>query len=176
MEQVRREVYQRMISERERIANQFRSEGEGEAANIGGEQEKKLQEITSGAYRVAEETKGKADAEAADIYARAYNRDPDFYRFTKSMTTLQQTMDMETVLTSVQKTNRCITIEEGFPHSGVGSEISAQIMENAFDWLDAPVIRVTGKDVPMPYAANLEKLALPSIDEVVEAAKAVTYR
>ena len=98
VEQVRREVYQRMISERQRIAEQFRSEGEGEAANIGGEQEKLLQEITSVAYRTAEEIKGKADAEAADIYARAYNRDPEFYRFTKSMTTLQQTMDKDTLL------------------------------------------------------------------------------
>ena len=98
VEQVRREVYQRMISERQRIAEQFRSEGEGEAANIGGEQEKLLQEITSVAYRTAEEIKGKADAEAADVYARAYNRDPDFYRFTKSMTTLLQTMDKDTVL------------------------------------------------------------------------------
>ena len=98
VEEVRREVYQRMISERKRIAEQFRSEGEGEAANIGGEQEKLLQEITSVAYRTAEETKGKADAQAADIYARAYNRDPGFYRFTKSMTTLQLTMDKDTVL------------------------------------------------------------------------------
>ena len=85
-------------------------------------------------------------------------------------------LDMETVLQSVKKTNRCVTIEEGFPQSGIGSELSAQIMEQAFDYLDAPVIRVTGKDVPMPYAANLEKLALPSTDEVIEAAKAVTYR
>ncbi len=98
VEEVRREVYQRMISERERIAEQFRSEGEGEAANIVGEQEKLLQEITSVAYRTAEEIKGKADAQAADIYARAYNRDPDFYRFTKSMTTLQKTLDKDTVL------------------------------------------------------------------------------
>ena len=98
VEEVRREVYQRMISERKRIAEQFRSEGEGEAANIGGEQEKLLQEITSVAYRTAEEVKGKADAQAADIYARAYNRDPEFYRFTKSMSTLQKTLDEETVL------------------------------------------------------------------------------
>ena len=98
VDEVRREVYQRMISERKRIAEQFRSEGEGEAANIGGEQEKLLQEITSVAYRTAEETKGKADAQAADIYARAYNRDPDFYRFTKSMTTLNQSIDKDTVL------------------------------------------------------------------------------
>ncbi|MFD0917944.1 pyruvate dehydrogenase complex E1 component subunit beta [Pseudahrensia aquimaris] len=85
-------------------------------------------------------------------------------------------LDMETVLSSVQKTNRCITIEEGFPQSGVGAELSAQIMQHAFDYLDAPVIRITGKDVPMPYAANLEKLALPNVGEIVEAAKAVTYR
>ncbi len=85
-------------------------------------------------------------------------------------------MDLETVMTSVKKTNRCITVEEGFPQSGVGAEISAQIMENAFDYLDAPVIRITGKDVPMPYAANLEKLALPNVEEIVAAAKAVTYR
>ena len=85
-------------------------------------------------------------------------------------------MDMATVIESVKKTNRCVTIEEGFPQSGVGSEISAQIMENAFDYLDAPVIRITGKDVPMPYAANLEKLALPSKAEVIEAVKAVAYR
>ena len=98
VEEVRREVYQRMISERSRIAEQFRSEGEGEAANIGGEQEKLLQEITSVAYRTAEETKGKADAQAADIYARAYNRDPDFYRFTKSMSTLKETLDADTIL------------------------------------------------------------------------------
>ncbi|EFL90202.1 pyruvate dehydrogenase complex E1 component subunit beta [Ahrensia sp. R2A130] len=85
-------------------------------------------------------------------------------------------MDIETVVESVKKTNRCITIEEGFPQSGIGAEISAQIMENAFDYLDAPVIRITGKDVPMPYAANLEKLALPNVGEIIEAAKAVTYK
>ena len=85
-------------------------------------------------------------------------------------------MDTETVLASVRKTGRCLTIEEGWPQSGVGSEISAQIMEHAFDWLDAPVKRITGKDVPMPYAANLEKLALPTVGEIVEAVKAVCYR
>ncbi|MEN0041425.1 MAG: pyruvate dehydrogenase complex E1 component subunit beta [Pseudomonadota bacterium] len=85
-------------------------------------------------------------------------------------------MDIETVVESVKKTNRCLTIEEGFPQSGVGAEISAQIMENAFDYLDAPVIRITGKDVPMPYAANLEKLALPSVSDIIEAANAVTYK
>jgi pyruvate dehydrogenase E1 component beta subunit len=85
-------------------------------------------------------------------------------------------MDIETVVESVKKTGRCVTIEEGFPQSGVGSEISAQLMDKAFDYLDAPVVRVTGKDVPMPYAANLEKLALPNVAEVVEAAKSVCYR
>ncbi|MBL4646879.1 MAG: pyruvate dehydrogenase complex E1 component subunit beta [Hyphomicrobiales bacterium] len=84
-------------------------------------------------------------------------------------------MDIATVVASVQKTGRCVTVEEGFPQSGVGAEISAQIMENAFDYLDAPVIRITGKDVPMPYAANLEKLALPNAGDVIEAVKAVTY-
>jgi len=85
-------------------------------------------------------------------------------------------MDIETVLASVQKTGRCVTVEEGWPQSGIGSEISAQIMERAFDYLDAPVKRITGKDVPMPYAANLEKLALPNVGEVVEAVKSVCYR
>jgi pyruvate dehydrogenase E1 component subunit beta len=85
-------------------------------------------------------------------------------------------LDMDTILASVRKTNRCVTVEEGWPQHGVGAELSAQIMEKAFDYLDAPVIRVTGKDVPMPYAANLEKLALPTVQDVVDAAKAVTYR
>jgi pyruvate dehydrogenase E1 component beta subunit len=85
-------------------------------------------------------------------------------------------MDIETVVASVQKTNRCVAVEEGFPQSGVTAEIGMKIMEAAFDYLDAPVARVTGKDVPMPYAANLEKLALPNIGEVVAAAKAVCYR
>ncbi|WP_353185604.1 pyruvate dehydrogenase complex E1 component subunit beta [Bosea sp. (in: a-proteobacteria)] len=85
-------------------------------------------------------------------------------------------MDIETVIASVQKTHRCVAVEEGFPQSGVTAEIGMRIMEAAFDYLDAPVARVTGKDVPMPYAANLEKLALPHIGEVVAAAKAVCYR
>ncbi|WP_373085582.1 pyruvate dehydrogenase complex E1 component subunit beta [Sneathiella sp.] len=85
-------------------------------------------------------------------------------------------LDMETVLASVRKTNRCVTVEEGWPQSGVGAEISAQIMDQAFDYLDAPVLRVSGKDVPMPYAANLEKLALPHAEDVVTAAKSVCYR
>jgi pyruvate dehydrogenase E1 component beta subunit len=85
-------------------------------------------------------------------------------------------MDTETIVNSVKKTGRAVTVEEGWAQSGVGAEIAARIMENAFDYLDAPVARVSGKDVPMPYAANLEKLALPSVAEVVEAAKAVCYR
>ena len=85
-------------------------------------------------------------------------------------------MDVDTIIASVRKTGRCITVEEGWPQSGIGSEISAQVMVKAFDFLDAPVIRITGKDVPMPYAANLEKLALPNVAEVVAAARAVTYR
>ncbi len=85
-------------------------------------------------------------------------------------------MDVPTIIKSVKKTNRCITVEEGWPQSGVGAEIAAQVMTQAFDWLDAPVVRVTGKDVPMPYAANLEKLALPTVQDVVEAAKSVLYR
>jgi pyruvate dehydrogenase E1 component beta subunit len=85
-------------------------------------------------------------------------------------------MDIETVVESVKKTGRIVTVEEGWRQSGVGAEIAASVMENAFDWLDAPVARVTGKDVPMPYAANLEKLALPTVAEVVQAAKDVCYR
>jgi pyruvate dehydrogenase E1 component beta subunit len=85
-------------------------------------------------------------------------------------------MDIESVIESVKKTGRIVTVEEGWRQSGVGSEIAASVMEQAFDWLDAPVSRVTGKDVPMPYAANLEKLALPSVAEVVRAAKNVCYR
>ena len=84
-------------------------------------------------------------------------------------------LDVDTVIASVKKTHRCVTVEEGWPFGSIGSEISAQLMEKAFDWLDAPVIRITGKDGPMPYAANLEKLALPSPAEVVEASRAVTY-
>jgi pyruvate dehydrogenase E1 component beta subunit len=85
-------------------------------------------------------------------------------------------MDSETIVASVQKTGRAVTVEEGWQQSGVGAEIAARLMERAFDYLDAPVARVSGKDVPMPYAANLEKLALPSVAEIVEAAKAVCYR
>ena len=85
-------------------------------------------------------------------------------------------MDTETIIESVKKTGRVVTVEEGWAQSGVGAEIAARVMEQAFDYLDAPVARVSGKEVPMPYAANLEKLALPSAAEVVEAAKSVSYR
>src|SRR5271155_667786 len=85
-------------------------------------------------------------------------------------------MDSDTIVESVKKTGRLVTVEEGWRQSGVGAEIAARMMEDAFDYLDAPIARVTGKEVPMPYAANLEKLALPSVAEVVEAAKAVCYR
>ena len=85
-------------------------------------------------------------------------------------------LDTQTVIQSVMKTGRCVTIEEGWPQNGIGAEIGMRLMEQAFDYLDAPVIRITGKDVPMPYAANLEKLALPNVGEIVAAAKAVLYR
>ena len=85
-------------------------------------------------------------------------------------------IDYETVIQSVSKTNRCITVEEGFPIASIGNHLSAYIMEHAFDYLDAPVINCSGKDVPMPYAANLEKLALVTTEEVVNAAKKVCYR
>ncbi|WP_341366338.1 pyruvate dehydrogenase complex E1 component subunit beta [Yoonia sp. BS5-3] len=85
-------------------------------------------------------------------------------------------IDLPTVLASVQKTNRCVTVEEGWPQGSVGSWLASEIMQQAFDYLDAPVITCTGKDVPMPYAANLEKLALVTTDEVIAAVKQVTYR
>ena len=98
VEQVRREVYARMISERNRIAQRFRAEGAGEAARINGERERELKSITSEAYREAQEIKGRADAEAAKIYAAAYNRDPEFYRFTRSMEVFQDVITKETIL------------------------------------------------------------------------------
>ncbi|PRX35375.1 pyruvate dehydrogenase E1 component beta subunit [Meinhardsimonia xiamenensis] len=85
-------------------------------------------------------------------------------------------MDTATVIESVKKTNRCVTVEEGWPVCSIGNHISAVLMQEAFDWLDAPVINCTGKDVPMPYAANLEKLALVTPEEVVAAVRQVTYR
>jgi pyruvate dehydrogenase E1 component beta subunit len=80
------------------------------------------------------------------------------------------------VIESVKKTGRLVTVEEGWPQGGIGAELAAVVVAEAFDYLDAPPTRVTGKDVPMPYAANLEKLALPSVDEVIAAVNAVTYR
>ena len=85
-------------------------------------------------------------------------------------------LDVESIVSSVKKTNRLVSVEEGWPRYGLGSEMSALMMEHAFDYLDAPVVRVTGKDVPMPYAANLEQLALPQTADVVQAAKDVCYR
>ena len=85
-------------------------------------------------------------------------------------------LDTSTIINSVKKTNRVVTCEEGFPFAGIGAEISAIINEQAFDWLDAPIKRVTGKDVPMPYAANLEKLALPQVDDIINACKDVCYK
>ena len=85
-------------------------------------------------------------------------------------------IDYDTVIASVQKTNRCVTVEEGWPVGAIGNHLSSVIMERAFDYLDAPVLNLTGKDVPMPYAANLEKLALVTTPEVIEAAKKVCYR
>jgi pyruvate dehydrogenase E1 component beta subunit len=84
-------------------------------------------------------------------------------------------LDIDTVIASVKKTGRLVTVEEAYPMCSVSAEIGYQVQEKAFDWLDAPILRVTGKDVPMPYAANLEKLALPSVKEVIDAVKAVTY-
>jgi pyruvate dehydrogenase E1 component beta subunit len=85
-------------------------------------------------------------------------------------------LDMDTVIASVKKTNRIVTVEEGWPVCSIGSEICARVTAGAFDYLDAPPAKISGADVPMPYAANLEKLALPSVDQVAAAAKAVCYR
>jgi membrane protease subunit HflC len=98
VEEVQKEVYARMISERNRIAEQFRSEGAGESARINGEKDRELKAITSEAYRQAQEIKGKADARATEIYAKAHGLDPAFYRFQKSLETLRQTIDSDTVL------------------------------------------------------------------------------
>ena len=85
-------------------------------------------------------------------------------------------LDVETIVKSVKKTNRLVSVEEGWAFSGIGAELAAQMMEQAFDWLDAPVIRVAGKDVPLPYAANLEKMALPQVEDIEAAAKAALNR
>lgn len=85
-------------------------------------------------------------------------------------------LDMETIIKSLKKTNRIVCVEEGWSFAGIGSEISAQIIQKAFDYLDAPITRVSGKDVPLPYAENLEKLALPQVKDIVKAAKQVCYK
>jgi pyruvate dehydrogenase E1 component beta subunit len=85
-------------------------------------------------------------------------------------------MDLPAIIESVKKTGRLVTVEEGFPQSSVGDFISNTVQREAFDYLDAPVITIAGKDVPMPYAANLEKLALPNVGEVIQAVKAVCYK
>ena len=85
-------------------------------------------------------------------------------------------LDVETIVASVKRTNRLLSVEEGWPVCGIGAELAALMMEHAFDWLDAPVVRVTGKDVPMPYAANLERMAVPQVEDVVEAARALCGR
>jgi pyruvate dehydrogenase E1 component beta subunit len=85
-------------------------------------------------------------------------------------------LDTETIVASIKKTNRLVSVEEGWPFAGIGSEMAALAMEHAFDYLDAPVARVAGLDVPMPYAANLERMTIPQADAVVAAAKAVCYR
>ena len=85
-------------------------------------------------------------------------------------------LDIPTLVDSVKKTGRLVSVEEGWPFAGIGSELAAVAMEHAFDWLDAPVVRVTAADVPLPYAANLERLALPQVEDVVRAAKDVLYR
>ena len=84
--------------------------------------------------------------------------------------------DTETIVASVKKTNRLVSVEEGWPFAGIGSELAALMMEHAFDWLDAPVKRVHGLDIPLPYAANLEKMALPQVDNIVQAAREVCNR
>ncbi|GGE79597.1 pyruvate dehydrogenase complex E1 component subunit beta [Stappia taiwanensis] len=107
--------------------------------------------------------KAAAELEAAGISAEVVN-----------LRTIRP-LDIDTVIASVKKTGRLVTVEEAYPMCSVSAEIGYQVQEKAFDWLDAPILRVTGKDVPMPYAANLEKLALPTVGEVIDAVKAVTY-
>jgi pyruvate dehydrogenase E1 component beta subunit len=85
-------------------------------------------------------------------------------------------LDAATIAASVKRTNRLVTVEEGWPYANIGTEVAMQVIEAAFDWLDAPPVRVTGKDIPMPYAANLEKLALPTVADIVGAVKRVTYK
>ncbi len=112
----------------------------------------------------------KLALDAAQILNDQYNIDAEVI----DLRTIRP-LDIETIVISLQKTNRVVVIEEGWGYSGIASEIAAQIMESAFDFLDAPVLRVTAKDVPLPYAANLESLALPQIEDVIESVKKVCY-
>jgi pyruvate dehydrogenase E1 component beta subunit len=108
--------------------------------------------------------------EAAKILEEQYNISAEII----DLRTIRP-LDEETILNSVQKTNRIVTTEEGWHFAGIGSEISSIIMDKAFDYLDAPVIRVTAEDIPLPYAANLEKMALPQVTDIVKAVKKVCY-
>ncbi|PWL04559.1 pyruvate dehydrogenase complex E1 component subunit beta, partial [Candidatus Liberibacter asiaticus] len=85
-------------------------------------------------------------------------------------------MDWQTIFESVKKTGRLVTVEEGYPQSSVGSTIANQVQRKVFDYLDAPILTITGRDVPMPYAANLEKLALPNVDEIIESVESICYK
>jgi len=109
--------------------------------------------------------------EAADILSKEHNINAEVI----DLLTLQP-MDTQTIINSVKKTNRLVTVEEGWPFAGIGSEISHIVMENAFDYLDAPVTRVTAEHVPLPYANNLEKMAIPSTKKIVDAALSVCYK
>ena len=109
--------------------------------------------------------------DAAEVLASEHSIDAEVI----DLRTLRP-LDMETIINSVKKTNRVVCVEEGWGYSGIGSEISAQVMEKAFDYLDAPVARVYGIDVPMPYAANLEALSLPQVADIIAAAKGVCYK
>jgi pyruvate dehydrogenase E1 component beta subunit len=112
---------------------------------------------------------GKALAAAEQLAAEGINAEVIDLRTLRPL-------DTETIVESIKKTNRCVSVEEGWPVAGIGSEIAAVIMEQAFDYLDAPVTRVHGVDVPLPYAANLEKLALPQATHIIDAVKQVCYR
>jgi pyruvate dehydrogenase E1 component beta subunit len=113
----------------------------------------------------------KSALEAAEALANEYNISAEII----DLRTIRP-LDIETIVMSVEKTGRLVSVEEGWPNSGVGAEISAQIMEHAFDYLDAPVLRVSGKDVPLPYAVNLERLALPQVQDIIAAARSVCYK
>ena len=125
--------------------------------------EKKGSDITIVAFSIMV---GKALEAANDLEKNGINAE------VINLRTLRP-LDLETIINSIKKTNRLITCEEGFGYSGIGAEISSLIQENAFDWLDAPVLRVHGKDVPMPYAENLEKLALPQTSDIINKAKQI---